>query len=444
VAPTYLVRHGKEGWKYKRACPPDVRPTLRRKTWIKTLGTISHAAAIVEARQLAAIHDALIKSVRAMPEAERHLIADAGGREALERDAAYFERRLGDIRWALDRLDSVDLPDRLVVTTNKLRRLKRRVEARVAVTRKVLAPPVEHGLAALIPIWKQVSGTRSPKVVQKMHLYVARFTEIVGVKAPENVTRGDVLAFRDVIERDYPRPTAVKMLENIHALLNAAVKQGTLPQNVAHGIKVLTRASDDDGKLPFQPHQVRTIFKRMEEQSADFQWIVRLCAYHGMRSGEACQVRVEDVTTDMGLPVIHIHGRHGSVKNRASRRTVPIHPACMGIVAHARQGAGPWLFPSLPTHWQAGRGAWFQKEGNLWLRKIGIADRRLSMHSLRHTFRTLAREVGMPDSVACAIGGWSLGKGEHAAYGSVPSLRLRAEWLAKIDPLGHREGVVEC
>ena len=41
----------------------------------------------------------------------------------------------------------------------------------------------------------------------------------------------------------------------------------------------------------------------------------------------------------------------------------------------------------------------------------------------------------MPESISRAIMGHTLGTGEHGAYGSVPSLNLRAKWLAKIDPL---------
>ena len=41
----------------------------------------------------------------------------------------------------------------------------------------------------------------------------------------------------------------------------------------------------------------------------------------------------------------------------------------------------------------------------------------------------------MPESVSRAIMGHTLGSGEHGAYGSAPSIKLRAEWMVKIDPL---------
>ena len=134
--------------------------------------------------------------------------------------------------------------------------------------------------------------------------------------------------------------------------------------------------------------------------------------------------------------MLRIHDLYGSLKNRASIRDIPIHPACMGIWDRAqalRRLSEPWLFPTLPAK-QLGRGRWLQDYGSRFLRqKVGITDRRYTMHSFRHLWRTLARECEMPESISRAIMGHTLGAGEHGAYGNSPSLKLRAEWMGKID-----------
>jgi integrase len=146
------------------------------------------------------------------------------------------------------------------------------------------------------------------------------------------------------------------------------------------------------------------------------------------------------VTTLHGVLVLRIHDLYGRVKNRASVRDIPVHPACEAISEWARRvagnyGTGAWLFPTLPAK-ALGRGRWFQDYGSRFLRqKVGIADRRYTMHSFRHLWRTLARECEMPESVSRSIMGHTLGAGEHGAYGDAPSLRLRAQWIARIDPL---------
>jgi integrase len=144
------------------------------------------------------------------------------------------------------------------------------------------------------------------------------------------------------------------------------------------------------------------------------------------------------VTTLQGIPVLRLTDEQGTLKNRFSRRDVPIHPATMGIIDYAKAREGPWLFPSLPMWSSTGyrRGAAFQRVATDFMRKrLKITDKRLTMHSLRHTWRDLARAVEMPLDVSAAIMGHTLGKGEHAAYGVGPSLPKLAKWIAKIDPL---------
>jgi integrase len=102
----------------------------------------------------------------------------------------------------------------------------------------------------------------------------------------------------------------------------------------------------------FTSAQVRDIFQALYAETETFAWVVRLLAYHGMRSGEVCQLRSADITALHGIPAIRVHDLHGRVKNRSSIRDIAIHPACMDILRLAREverkyGADSWLFPSL-------------------------------------------------------------------------------------------------
>ena len=253
-----------------------------------------------------------------------------------------------------------------------------------------------------------------------------------------------VIAYRDALE-NLPRMKSANIAEHLckmHGLFNLALSEGIVSINPAHGI----RARDFGIKLSakrqgFTSTQVRDIFQALIGETDAFGWVVRLLAYHGMRSGEACQLRSADVTVLHGVPVLRVHDLHGRVKNRSSIRDIPIHPACTNILTLAREverkhGSDSWLFPTLPVK-ELGRGRWFQDYGSRFLRhKVGITDRRYTMHSFRHLWRTLARECEMPESVSRAIMGHTLGAGEHGAYGNAPSLKLRAEWMAKIDLLG--------
>ena len=106
------------------------------------------------------------------------------------------------------------------------------------------------------------------------------------------------------------------------------------------------------GKQGFTGEQIKRIFAALEGETPDFQWIIRLLAYHGARSTEICQLKCADVVTLSGVPVIRIHDQHGSVKNRQSVRDIPIHPKCSALVGFAAKvakahGEHSWLFASL-------------------------------------------------------------------------------------------------
>ena len=444
---TYIVKAGRS-WLYKRSVPLDVRDLVGREAWTKSLGRLSEEEAENEARKLTSQHTDKIAHLRRLSDVGRkHVIAN-GGAESLEDSAEFWEDYAKRIRQTADALDTVppvvyadaakhgvsagDLAQSFV----RARHHAKETESRVALTRKVLVPSSDCLLANLIPIWQLVKQKRSPKVVQKMHLYVQRFVEAVGNIPPNAVTREHVMRFRDAIEKAFKHGTAKKQLENIHALFNAAHKEGVITTNPAHNVKVRTEPPMDGGKKPFQPAHVRAIFKAMKGESEDFKWMVRLLAYHGARSGELANLHIEDVTTSMGVPVLNIHRvAPGALKNAASRREVPIHPKCRGIIKYAKTVQGPFLFASFPE-WQDGRGAWFQNDGNAWLRRVAkITDPALTFHSFRHMWRTLAREIDMPESVSKAIMGHTQGRGEHAKYGEGPSLKLRAKWIARIDPI---------
>ena len=64
-----------------------------------------------------------------------------------------------------------------------------------------------------------------------------------------------------------------------------------------------------------------------------------------------------------------------------------------------------------------------------------IDDPDLAMHSFRHLWRTMARELAFPRDVSKAIMGHARGSSEHDEYGSAPSLREQLKWLRKVDPL---------
>lgn len=400
----YIVAHG-PGFKYVRAIPEDLRHIEKKSAWVKCLGSVSRLEAETLAHGLAYEHGKRILALRGLAKSDPQALP------------------IGQCQEGQNGTPSI--------------------------ADQASSPPPngqrpQRSLMRLVDLWERRKSPRSQIGLARTRLCVRRFIDLVGDLEPHEVTRAHVIAYRDELE-NLPRMKSANIAEHLckmHGLFNLALSEGIVAINPAHGV----RARDFGVKLAarrqgFTSGQLCQIFDALNGENAAFAWVVRLLAYHGMRSGEACQLRAADATVLHDIPVLRVHDLHGRVKNRASIRDIPIHPACMGILKLAReveaqQGADCWLFSQLPVK-ELGRARWFQDYGSRFLRQtVGITDRRYTMHSFRHLWRTLARECEMPESVSRAIMGHTLGAGEHGAYGGVPSLKLRAEWMAKIDPLG--------
>ncbi|MFO0433525.1 MAG: hypothetical protein ACK50G_03495, partial [bacterium] len=125
-----------------------------------------------------------------------------------------------------------------------------------------------------------------------------------------------------------------------------------------------------------------------------------------------------------------LHIREGedqalSVKNEQSLRTVPVHPVLLACgfddyVRWCQQKGFTRLFPMLKQDkygkWTAGFSRWW---GRYFDEVVGIDDAALNFHSLRHTFKQVARACGVSDSLidelqghAPASVGGSYGRGQ--------------------------------
>ena len=202
----------------------------------------------------------------------------------------------------------------------------------------------------------RIRAPRSPTSIKSMKRCVRRFTAIIADLDARTITRSHVAAYRDALETrmGLSAPNVAGHLNKLHVLFNTAVSEDLLAFNPAQSVRARNPSSKLAGKRqPFTPEQVHRIFEELKGEQSDFSWIVRLLAYHGMRSGEVCQLRCDDISTLQGTAVIRVHDLYGPLKNRASVRDIPIHPSCIGIVDAAKEaamnyGAEAWLFPAIP------------------------------------------------------------------------------------------------
>ncbi|MBI4799775.1 MAG: site-specific integrase [Desulfarculus sp.] len=193
--------------------------------------------------------------------------------------------------------------------------------------------------------------------------------------------------------------------------------------NVTPGLaKVLkhTAASDKIERevVNFTTDDLFNIFHSQEYTRDSFKkpwqfWIPPLLLFTGARLEEICQLNLDDIRLEGDVWVINIIGdpddalgRH--VKNKSSRRLVPLHPFLIdslnlpGYIAKLRSYKKPRLFSEFEK--RSGRyshyaSRWFNEGERAYKRRVGIVDdpySRKTLHSFRHTFLQTCDLLSIP------------------------------------------------
>jgi integrase len=128
-----------------------------------------------------------------------------------------------------------------------------------------------------------------------------------------------------------------------------------------------------------------------------FRLVTLIAAYSGMRLGEICNLRKEDLQTIEGIPcfLIQPHAETGWVpKTEAGTRMVPVHPKLIeaGVLALKDATNGPYLIADLETSKQGVRGAALGRAYSLLKTRIGLPAE-ITFHSFRHTVSTQFRNA---------------------------------------------------
>lgn len=175
-------------------------------------------------------------------------------------------------------------------------------------------------------------------------------------------------------------------------------------------------------------------------------WIPLIAAYTGGRREELAQLYVEDIHQHEGnswfIRIIDDHPDK-SVKTDSSRREIPVHPdlIAMGLLSLV-QGRlpGTRVFPQL-VKVSDGFAGIVSKSWRPITQLCGVYQPgRNPLHAFRHSFKTLAREHGIPKEVSDWITGHASGHiGD--SYGINPLSRMASE-IQKLPSLAKAAGLL--
>lgn len=133
-------------------------------------------------------------------------------------------------------------------------------------------------------------------------------------------------------------------------------------------------------------------------------WLPLLALFTGARLAEIAGLRVADIETIEGVPMLNIRPHEGrELKTSSSVRRVPIHSELirMGFLqfAQARRNEGAaTLFPDAKANAHGKFGAKIGEWFTALVKERGIEGTKLGMHSFRHTFESRMSEIGLGGS----------------------------------------------
>jgi len=359
------------------------------------------------------------------------------------------------------------------------------------------APIKAPKLTAIYSSWadekRQTSGDNrsTQKTVAEFGSTVTRFVELHGDLPVDRITRAICQEFRSSLGKVPTKgegvrgltapeliakaeaeglPTASlatvrKQLRALSAILGFAVQLGHCQENpvIASGmIQRIAKAEQkqrniDDEDKGYSRSELVTIFtsplytKGWQPPKADFgrafYWLPLLMVYTGARREELAQLEVADINKDETSGTWYLAicpGEDKTVKTASSRRKVPLHPdlLALGLLEYKDSlPANGRLFPKLHKHSAHGYGYAFGKLWGKYLREVvGLESQASPSHGFRHAFKTLCREVDIPDTVSDWITGHSP-PNVGASYGSNPLSRMARE-LEKLPSISREAGLL--
>jgi integrase len=168
-------------------------------------------------------------------------------------------------------------------------------------------------------------------------------------------------------------------------------------------------------------------------------WLPILGVFTGARLNELCQLLVEDVDCDDGIHFLNItnEGENQRVKNRSSKRKMPIHDGLVSLgflefVRHQRQAGETRLFPELKLSEYGYYSEDFSKWFSRYLKQIGIKTDKVSFHSLRHCFEDACRTALLEGGIMDALQGHTEA-GQRGRYGKGFTLATLNVAVQKLD-----------
>jgi hypothetical protein len=285
--------------------------------------------------------------------------------------------------------------------------------------RKPIKSHQDRSIDDLFEYWVGQSEKR-PRTLLDAKTALRRLKAVVGDASATDIQRSQAVAFKDaLIAEGLAYATIVKNLGLIKSMFDLGYRNELISANPFRDLKLVKPARRDKPRLSFTPEDLKMIFDspvfkqghrpKGGAGEASF-WFPLIGLMTGMRLEEIGQLRGADIKTQEGIwyfDLDHVPEEGRWLKNDSSRRQIPVHHELieLGFLELVQKSNGR-LFPQLNS---AGvrqlTASWSQWFGRYLRQVVGISDTRKTFHSLRHTFKDLCRDAGIPKDLHDRITG---------------------------------------
>lgn len=300
-----------------------------------------------------------------------------------------------------------------------------------------------------------IKSTTLPKTLTIKAAAVEGFARHYGEKKPvADAGRIEVGQWVEALRASgLQTPTIVNKMSYLRGFFDRAKARGYYPSfakddNPAAG-QVVFRAREKRarrvlGFKAFSLDHIRILFspEALEGLSETARWGAWIGLYTGARVAEVGQLALSDFLMEDGIPCIRItnEGTGQSVKNDASLRTIPVHPALIELglldrVAMLKASGETRLFPKVKVDGVNGAGNWLSKSFTRHVQKnLALPEKgKFGFHSLRKSVVQGLQTAGVSSEHRAAFVGHELGNEHHGTYSRRPRMGELLDAVGKLD-----------
>lgn len=314
-------------------------------------------------------------------------------------------------------------------------------------------PKTKDNYCATLDLFLEVYGDKDILTVK--HKDLKDFRDDILMKIPPNMKSNlSKFSVSEAIKNNNGKTLTVHTvnlrLDKLCAFFRWCYQHEYLPKDITHNLKLPENKRKDEERIAYSPAELEKIFSLLTDNPVQLNqwepyklWITLIAFFCGARQNEIAQLYTEDIIVKDGFPCFKFTDEDTddkSIKNKASYRTIPIHPVLLqlgllDIVLSQIKAGHNHIWHGL-KHSGESYGQTFQRFYGRFNRKYITKDSRKVFHCFRHGFSDCMKQQGVEERLTDEITGHA-GDRKSMSYGYYaqsynPSIMLEA--ITKFNP----------